>query len=209
MSGIAGFTFLAVAAGSAALTAGRKILERRRARRLLRERPELEATSPEGSEVRVTGVVRVLDETLEAPLSGRRCVVFRSRVYAKRRMARVVIHPQESLRMVTFLVERADGSRVTVDGKHVLLDLDPIKVPADQARRTQLALGLGLGIKELRGAHYEEVLVEEGMRVSIAGLMMKDVVDAPPTTELAFRETAAPALRIAGNATHPLVVGAI
>ncbi len=208
MSNIAGLAILAAAVGSAALTAGRKIVERRRARRVLRERPELEASSPEGSEVRVTGVVRVLEDTLEAPLSGRTCVVFRSRIYAKRRVARVALHPQETLRMVPFLVERADGSRVTVDGKHVLLDLDPIKPPADSPRRTQLALALGVSIKDLRGANFEEIVVEEGMRVSIAGLMMKDITDAPPTGELAFRDAEAPALRIAGDAAHPLVVGA-
>ncbi len=110
--------------------------------------------------------------------------------------------------MVTFLVERADGSKVTVDGKHVLLDLDPIKPPADNARRSQLALALGVSMKDLRGAGFEEVIVEEGMRVSIAGLMMKDITEEPPTGELAFREAEAPALRIAGDAAHPLVVGA-
>ncbi len=207
MSEITGIVVLVAAVSSAALTAGRKIIERRRARRVLRERPELAASSPEGSEVRVTGIVRLLEDTLEAPLSGRPCVVVRSRIYAKR-LSHVTFNPYETLRMVTFVVERADGSQVTVDGKHVLLDLDPIKVPRNDARRTQLALALGVTLKEQRGARFEEILVEAGMRVSIAGLMMKDVVDAPPTSELAFRDTVAPELRIAGDAAHPLVVGA-
>ena len=63
-------------------------------------------------------------------------------------------------------------------------------------------------LRGLRGAKFEEVLVEDGMRVSIAGLMMKDLSDAPPTGESAFRDAAPPALRIAGDAAHPLAISA-
>lgn len=208
MADIAGLSIVAAVLGSAALAAGKRVVERRRARRALRERPVLDAATPEGSEVRVTGVVRALDETLEAPLSGRSCVVYRSRIYLRRRFGATAVDANESLRMVTFALERPDGSLVTIDGKHVMLDLDPLKQKYDPARSNRLGLLLGLSIRSLRGAKYEEVIVEHGMRVSIAGLMMKDLSDAPPTGESAFRDAAPPALRIAGDAAHPLAISA-
>lgn len=208
MADVTGLGVVVVVAGSAAIAAGRKLLERRRARRTLREKPALEASSPDGTEVRVTGTVRILDETLEAPLSGRRCVVYRARVYQHRGLSGRARVPLEQLRMVPFVIERDDGTRVTIEGKHVLLDLDPIKkLRADDTRRHQLGFTLGLSVRDLRNARYEEVVVEEGARVALAGLMMKDLAEAPPMGERAFREAPAPALRIAGDAAHPLAIG--
>ncbi len=208
MADVTGIGIVVVAAGSAAIAAGRKLLERRRARRALREKPALDATSPDGTEVRVTGVVRITGETLEAPLSGRPCVVFRSRVYLHRGITGRARVPHEHLRMVSFAVERDDGSLVTIEGKHVLLDLDPLKkLRPDDTRRYQLGFTLGLSARALRAANYEEVVVEEGARVAIAGLMMKDLAEAPPMEERAFRDAPAPSLRIAGDARHPLAIG--
>lgn len=199
---------VAAVAGSAAIAAGRKLLERRRARRALREKPALDASSPDGTEVRVTGVVRFTDEVLEAPLSGRACVVYRARIYFHRGIANRARAPHELLHMVPFALERDDGTRVTIEGKHVLLDLDPIKkLPTDESRRHQLGFTLGMSPRDLRGASYEEVVVEDGARVAIGGLMMKDAAEAPPMEERAFRDAPAPSLRIAGDAAHPLAIG--
>lgn len=210
MADVTGIGIVVAAAGSAAIAAGRKVLERRRARRALREKPALDASSPDGTEVRVTGIVRVLEETLEAPLSARRCVIFRSRVYLHSGLFRHARLPREHLRMVPFAVERDDGTLVTVEGKHVLLDLDPIKkLHTEETRRHQLGFTLGLNARALRAANYEEVVVEEGARVSVAGLMMKDLAEAPPMEERAFRDAPAPALRIAGDAQHPLAIGPV
>ncbi len=47
-----------------------------------------------------------------------------------------------------------------------------------------------------------------GMHVSIAGLMMKDLREPPPGVEIGYRD-APVALRLAGDATHPLVIAAV
>ena len=86
MSDFIGLGILAVAVGSAAIGGGRKLLERRRARRELRAKAPLDAHSPEGQVVRITGSVRVLDDTLTAPLSGLTCVVYRSCVQSGGRL---------------------------------------------------------------------------------------------------------------------------
>ena len=210
MGEITGIVFLSLAAGSIAVAAGRKALERRRARQALRERAPLDRTSPDGSEVRVTGIVRVLDETLEAPLSGLSCVVYRSRMAPVEGFvlwARVQ-KPLEQIRMVPFALELPDKSRVIVDSRHALLDLDPIKkLKSDETRRHQLGLALGLPIRDQRASTIEETVVTAGMRVTVGGLVMKDVLDEPTHEERAFREGPAAQLRIAGDAAHPIAIG--
>ncbi len=211
MSAVVTITMLSVTAGSAAIGAARRILERRRARRELREKPLLQPQSTEGTVVRATGIVRVLDRTLIAPLSGIECVVVRSRVTT----GRGAMAPSEVFAMVPFLLERADGT-VSIEGAHALLDLDPIarvgkraKSPADSARRDAFVLAQGVDRKRAARAIFAETVVEPGMTVTVAGLMMKDVIEAPvETDERGFREAGPVALRLAGNADHPLVIGA-
>jgi hypothetical protein len=63
------------------------------------------------------------------------------------------------------------------------------------------------GLKTSEGGTFEEVIVEPGMRVTIAGLMMKDLTGAPPEGEAGYREEAPASLRLAGDVAHPLVIG--
>jgi len=207
---IAGFGILAIAVGSAAIGAGRKLLERRRARRELREKTPLDAHSPEGEVVRVTGSVRVLDQPLIAPLSGLTCVVFRSRVQSGGKLTSRAMRPRESIAMVPFIIDRGPEGQVLVEGKHVLLDLAPLAMKRqeiEQSRREQFLVKQGFTLRELGRAVFEETVVEPYMRVSVAGLMMKDLPTAPASEELGFRDAAPPNLRIAGNVEHPLVIG--
>ena len=74
-----------------------------------------------------------------------------------------------------------------------------------------MAFVLAQGIDRRRAAKaiYEETVVAAGMTVTVAGLMMKDVVEEPaPDGEHGFRDDAPVSLRLAGNADHPLVIGA-
>jgi hypothetical protein len=201
-----------VMAGSAAFGATRKILERRRARKELRSRPVLGAETDEGAVVRVTGVVRVAGETLLAPISARECVVYRSRVLS---VGGFWVHrafkPRESLSMVPFLLERdGDNAPIAIEGRTALLDLPSIKLPpprtSDERERRVSFLALH-GLKTSEGGTFEEVIVEPGMRVTIAGLMMKDLTAAPPEGEAGYREEVPASLRLAGDVAHPLVIG--
>ncbi|HEX5060215.1 MAG TPA: hypothetical protein VFV99_12690 [Kofleriaceae bacterium] len=210
MSDFVGVGILAIAVGSAAVGAGRKLLERRRARRALREKAPLAASSPEGEVVRVTGSVRVLDQMLTAPLSGRACVVYRSRVQSGGKLTSRAMRPRESIAMVPFIIDRGPEGHVLVEGKHVLLDIPPLALKRqemERARREQFFVQHGFVLREIGHAHFEETVVEPLMRVSVAGLMMKDLPTAPASEELGFRDAAPPNLRIAGNVEHPLVIG--
>ena len=214
-----GLGVLVLVIGSAAVGAGRKLLERRRAHSELLARPVLDTGAAEGTVVRVTGVVRALDRTLEAPLSGARCVVVRSRVTAGgSRITRQALVPRESFAMVPFIIERPEGN-VSIEGEHALLDLPPVKLPAlrnltsPERSRRELFLR-SQGLRTDRRALFAETIVEPGMTVSIAGLMMKDLaadaiepVIAPGAGERGFRDAPPTSLRLAGNADHPLVIG--
>jgi hypothetical protein len=197
--------------GSAAIGATRKVLERRRARKELLSRPVLGADTDEGAVVRVTGIVRVAGEALVAPVSGRPCVVYRSRVTSAGGLVRRAFKARESFAMVPFALERdGDGVAVAIEGRHALLDLPNVKLPAprtsDERERRVSFLALH-GLKASAGGVFEEVIIEVGMHVTIAGLMMKDIAETPPEGEAGYREQAPASLRLAGDVAHPLVIG--
>ena len=208
------FAWLAVAAAGVwtGLRAIRNRVERRRARRLLRALPALGPGTPEGATVKVTGVVRAI-EPLTAPLSGRACVVFRAR--AEIPTSRGSSYPApireriESLELTPFTLDRGDEGTVLVDGSHAILDL-----PALAARDTVPALcekfliGRGLTLRDASSARFDETIVEPGTTITVTGLVLHDVASDPSAIERDFREAPPPALRLTGNAAHPLAIGA-
>jgi hypothetical protein len=114
--------------------------------------------------------------------------------------------------MVPFILDRdGDQTPVAIEGRHALLDLPNTKLPpprsSDERERRVSFLALH-GLKTSAGGIFEEVLIEAGMRVTIAGLMMKDLAAAPPEGEAGYREDAPATLRLAGDVAHPLVIGA-
>jgi hypothetical protein len=211
MGGISGFAMLAVFAGSAAIGAGRQIIERRRARRELRDKAPLAPTSREGNVLRVTGLVRVAEHTLTAPLSDRACVVVRSRVRSGGGFVARAQRPYETLAMVPFVLDRGADGLVRIEGEHVLLDIAPLKLrrqDIDVTRRQQFLARHGISHREAGRALFDETTIEAGMRVSVAGLMMKDLGDEALADERGFRDDAVKiTLRIAGNVEHPIVIG--
>lgn len=213
MSDIANFSIGLLMAGSAAIGATRKVLERRRARRELLSRPVLGTETDEGTVVRVSGVVRIADATLKAPISDSACVVYRSRVMSAGGLVRRAFKPCESFAMVPFVLERdEDHALVAIEGAHALLDLPNRKLPAPKSSDERERRGRFLllhGIKTNKGGVFEEVIVEAGMHVAIAGLMMKDLRELPPEGEAGYRDVAPAALRLAGDVTHPLVIGVV
>jgi hypothetical protein len=211
VSDFVGWGIFVVAVGSATVGATRRFLERRRARRELVTKPVLGPASPDGAVVRVTGIVRAI-EPLSAPLSGRECVVFRARVdttnWIVRRGGGHGVH--EWLELTPFLLDRGEQGTVRVEGSHALLDLPAtvLRVP-DRLRRDQFLARMGARTKHGARARYEETLVEPGMRVSIAGLVMMDPAEEPSTRELHFRDAPPPSLRLTGNLEHPLAIGTV
>lgn len=200
---------LAITAGAASAATLRKVIERRRARRELAGAPPLGADTRDGTIVRVTGRVRVVQEVVVAPLSGVECVVARSRVQvSKWRPKR-----REQFAMVSFVLERDGEPPIAVEGVHARLDVSPLPLAAprgmkspERTRREELLRRVRLPLTAMATATFEETVVRAGDRITIAGLVMLDP-GVVPTGELGHRDAPPSRLRIAGNVDHPLVIG--
>ena len=211
MEDLIGWGMLAVAATSVAVGQLRRTAERHRARRELLSKPALESSTTDGDVVRVTGVVRAI-ETLTAPLSRRDCVVYRSRIDVRNFVFRGAARrgQRETIHVAPFVIDRGAEGMVLVDGSHALLDLPPVKLDDnDQMGREQFLLTHGIPIREAVRARFEETIVAPGMTVSVAGLVMLDAADESSAAERHFREAPPPALRLTGNADHPLAIGLV
>jgi hypothetical protein len=175
-----------------------RIVERWRAWRELRSLAPLTASSAEGSHVKFSGVVRVLDETVFAPLSGRESVIARSGIRG------TSSGPLPMLQIRPFVVE-ATTSAVVVDGSDVILGVRAEKLRTASSER-RLAFLARFGFKPQGNIWFEEVVVAPGDRITVGGVLMHDLNPQPPTNERAFREGVVPTLRIVGSNEHPLVI---
>lgn len=196
--------------GVAAIRSARAYLDRRPARRALAAAPPLTPTSAEGERVSVTGVVQVAETTIAAPLSGRLCVVARARV---RIMQDGFLagggHPYETFAMVPFIVEVPDVGRVRVEGRYALLD-----VPSRAMSKRRSIPG---SCERMLDEHYlsegarstprfRESVVEPGMLVSVAGVLMKEA-GVPEPGERGYRDAGPPTFVLKGTVDHPLAIG--
>ena len=173
--------------------------ERARARWRLRRHDELDGDAREGDLVYVGGVVRGLDETLVAPLSGRTCVAYRSRVKSSTKNASG--SRGETMQLRPFAIERDDGSRIEVIGDRAIFGVGAQKL-TDRDRQVSF-----LARHALKGAgRFSEVAVELGARVFVGGTLVLVPRDAPPTVELGFRDPPPPDRQLVGNREAPLVI---
>lgn len=203
--------WLAVAAAGAwtGVRALRRRLERRRARKELGALPALEAGTPDGAQVKVTGVVRAI-EPLTAPLSGRACVVFRARAEIPTSGGANYPAPIqkrfELLELSPFAIDRGTDGTVLVDGSHALLDL-PVVTETIPELCEKFLVGRGLTVRDAASARFEETILEAGMTITVTGLLQHDVATEPSQGERDFRAEHAPTLRLTGNEHHPLAIG--
>lgn len=185
--------------------------ERRKARKQLAAVPALEPGTPEGTLVKVTGIVRAI-ETLTAPLSGRTCVGFRARaeIPAPKANNYTVSQPKrfEMLELSPFKLERDGEAAVLVDGSSALLDLPALTERETLgALREKFLVGRGITLREATRAQFEEVLVEAGMTITVTGLLLHDIATEPTADERDYRSEHGPTLRLTGSEKHPLAIG--
>lgn len=190
------------AALSGTFGATRRLHERWRARWRLRDHDELDADAWEGDLVSVAGIVRPLDETLIAPLSGRACVAYRSRVHGMSLGGTSVKH--EVMQVRPFAIEREDGARIVVDGDCVIFgvvkqSLSPRNPDRESSFRARHAI-------QPASARFSEVVIELGIDVLVGGTLVLVPREAPPTEELGFRDQPPPDPQIVGNREAPLVI---
>jgi hypothetical protein len=184
--------------------------ERWRARWRLRSCRALD-DAHESDRVYATGIVRPLDETLVAPLSGRTCVAYRSRVVGG--LTRLHF-PGETMQLRPFVLDLGD-EEIVVAGEHAIFGLPPLPLaPRDPEREASFAARHALPSRPdaygfpTAGTHarFSEVALEPGARVAVGGTLLLVPPDEPPADgELGFREPPPPERRIVGNRAHPLV----
>lgn len=184
-----------------------RLRDRLRARWRLRDHAPLGQRSREGDLVFVSGVVRSLDETLVAPLSGKRCVAYRAR-------AKGPATPpqkgntiwQETMQVRPFAIERDDdGARIAVTGEHMHFVLAPEKLGGHFDRESSFLARHAIA-RSKGAASFNEVLVEVGAKVLVGGTLVLVPRDAPPTGELGFRDPPPPDPQLVGSRDVPLVI---
>ena len=185
----------------------RKWRDKRRRHLAFIASPAAGTSVAEGTAVHVTGKVRITDETLTAPLSGRKCVAYIARMYIRDNLLGNKGTEWSSGEVVPFVIVEADGRRVAIDSAHARLDFPPLPLPAGSGQRCDDFAKLhNLSAGARKRVFFEEIVVTEDMRVSIAGTLVKDAPGAPSTDERAYREDQAPALRLGGNAARPILI---
>ncbi len=181
--------------------ATKRLHERWSARWRLRHHGVLDGDAREGDLVYVAGVVRPLDETLIAPLSGRPCVAYRSRVTASARSH--VGKTGETMQLRPFAVEDADGERIVVDGDRAIFGLPAQKLVPSYERQASFLARHALAKGRAR---FSEVLIELGANVLVGGTLVFVPREEPPTGELGFRDPPPPDPQLVGNRESPLVI---
>jgi hypothetical protein len=195
---------------------------RRRARKELGTVPPLDASSVEGTIVRVTGIVRATGATLVAPLSGIECVAVRAVVGPRLFRSPVWMKMRVWSAIVPFALDRDGEPPILVDGDHARINLESIEqalprgwAPATHRKRMELREAMRkreqqllqkLELPRTVPAQFLEWLVRPGTRVTIAGVLALDEPSADGG-ERGFRDLAPRARRIAGDADRPLVIG--
>lgn len=200
---------LALLLASVPLTYGvtRPRHERWRARWRLRHHAPLDDSAQESDLVRASGIVRPLDELLTAPLSGRACVAYRSRVWTSSH-PRGGIATRETMQIRPFVLDLGD-EEVIIEGDRALFGLVPIRlVPRNPEREASFLARHALG----RGTspRFSEVALEVGARVEVGGTLVLVPRDEPLLEgELGFRDPPPPSQRICGNRERPLILAAV
>ena len=167
----------------------------------------LDAGAHEGDLVRVTGIVRPLDEMLVAPLSGRQCIAYRARASGATRIRGKQYSSgwQTTMQVRPFVVERDGGAGdIIVVGDHVMFGVHPESLrPRNPDREAAFMVRHAIQAGRVR---LVEVVVEVGAHVSVGGTLVLVPRDEPPTGERGFRDLPATDQQLAGNRETPLVI---
>jgi hypothetical protein len=199
---------LILGSGTAATTlAGirlRRDAERRRVVRQLRQVPAMRDDVDEGTLVKISGRVKVLDDELVAPLSGARCVMYRARLRSLSATG-----PTGSLAtsfgIRPFAIDAGSAGVTIVRGDDAEVDLSAVAQRRMTSERTTAFKALH-GVGHMARVMVDEVIIEPGTWITVAGRAQRDVIAEPSTAELGFRESPRGRLDLIGSHAHPLLV---
>jgi hypothetical protein len=159
--------------------------------------------------VTMIGTIRALGgELIEAPLSGRSCVVAHAQAELPEIDSRRDLPENVMLttrRMIPFELDTPSGV-VLVDGTEADLDFKPTRVPqrsADRERAFIVAHGRGEQIAAT--ATFREVVLTPGMQVAVHGIAMIEV--AEKGGERGYRDAAPMRTRLVAHPSYPIAIG--
>jgi hypothetical protein len=211
------FVFATVVTG-ALVGVARYLSPANKLKRQLRRLPRRTlAELAEGTSAHVTGKAEGLDDPLEAPLSGRRCLYYVAIVaVSKGRSTRQLIREE---RGVPFILD--DGTaRAIIDpsGCKAVLDFDSRSSSGtfDNPTPRELAFLLKHGASARDGIlgyfnrdlHYREAVIEAGERIAIIGEAVREP-DPDGTPEAAYRGDAPTRLRMTSSVKQPMIISDI
>lgn len=185
----------------------RRAFRPRRLRKRISATPELTASTPDGRPARVTGVVRLLEQELRGPATGRPCVAFAVRVHEPKLREPMGFEPNtpfDCVELVPFVIESKIG-RIVVDSQFAeFLDLAEVYLEkTHDVYWTEFVDRRALSPTST-GA---ETLVVEGETITIVGTSLRR--QSVPGKESGFRESPVQ-LCLIGDFDHPvLLVGGI
>jgi hypothetical protein len=167
--------------------------------------------------VTLTGIVRATAPLVTAPLSGRNCVVHRSRARvfdpARHEPGRSVFgavpaqlssEPSRT-ESARFAIETPNGV-IQVDTDVLELDLVPSPVvPRSEPRELAFLESLGIGPDRHASAGFDEIVIEPGKKISIRGMLRIDG-DLANTDERGYRDGAPTRMRLVAADTAPVTI---
>jgi hypothetical protein len=202
-------TFAIVVGGAIIWYASGPARERKKLVDAIEAVPPLErGETTEGTLVRVTGRVQILDATpggeLRAPFSDKRCVWFKSET---------ALSSDEGARR--FLLERVREAPVVIDPTHARVAIAPLDSSEYYSTRA-LAYSLEHRDSDGGGVYMKETVITPGMRVTVAGTLVRErgdsrigsALESSPGSsgERGYRDDPEPQLVLAGSADHPLAI---
>lgn len=163
------------------------------------------ARPADGSVVTLTGTVRAIGPLLEAPLSGRGGVLYRS----AGRLPRT--EPVVEAQMVAFELHTAEGI-VRVDGAWAELLLPPVPLAPRQLERERSFLVRGgleiMDDADLATANFAELVLEPGHKISVHGLA-RIVLDPASSTERGYRDDGPRRITIIEPPAAPITIARV
>lgn len=155
----------------------------------------------EGNVVTISGVVQPATKPLEAALSGRGCVMHRSRarVLVKERL---ISEPRE-VEIQPFVIVTKRGL-VRIDVDTLALEVPPAIV-VDHATERQRAFRARHDIPEAASVAFDEIRIEPGAKVTMRGIVTLER-DATAINERGYRDDAPTSIRLVGRADKPLTL---
>ena len=147
---------------------------------------EKSAALVEGEEVTISGKVRAVDATLEAPLSGKKCVLYRThaRVFSRASVPRLLSEPFE-LETVPFMIDTPRGV-VRVDAPGMQLAITPERAVGAGDERVMAFLERHR-VRQREGVELDEMAVEPGQMVTMKGVL-RACRDGTSTAERGYRD---------------------